>query len=541
MPPRWLSLFCLALTLFASAGCLRVDPTDDYVRTTALVRERVGAVDVFDPASEPLVEQRVTALLEGGLTVDEAVQVGLLANRSFQALFAEIGASRADVVQSRLLSNPSVNFSARYPDGGGRPSIMFSFGQELVDLWQIPVRRKVAENKLEQVVSDVARQGIDLVADIKTKCHRVLGLIQTEARVVENVALAQRSFGLADARFKAGEAGLLDLNLVKTNVLQAELELIAVRRDRRIAETALARVLGLARWKTPWTLSPTAPANSLSIVDDDALVLDAMQQRLDAQAAARGVAAAEGELKRQWLNIFPKVMIGLEAERMEQRSMPDRNIPASVARESIRAGALSAPEIMSQGERQQQKRQMIDTLIGPSLSITLPIYDQNQAQIAKADFAARKSRTEYEALLDQVAQEVQSAAAMVRAAVQLVDFYERQSLPQAAQTLDAASLSYEAGEQNVLALIEAQGAVIRLQREVIIARRDLAIALAELERAVGGRLTGEKRNLNQVEPADIPSTSSIVEPANSRPIPGSIGAPANGLSPDALIEQPPRP
>jgi len=541
MPPYRQILVTLALPLLASPGCLRVEPQADYARASALVRERIGEVEVFDPDSEPLVADRVTKLLDGGLTVDEAVQVGLLANRSFQALFAEIGASRADVVQSRLLSNPSVNFSARYPDGGGRPSIMFSFGQELVDLWQIPVRRKVAEDKLEQVVSDVARQGIDLVADIKTKCHRVLGLIQTEARVVENVALAQRSFGLADARFKAGEAGLLDLNLVKTNVLQAELELIAVRRDRRIAETELARVLGLARWKTPWTLSPAAPATSPSVVDDDALVLDAMQQRLDAQAAARGVAAAEGELKRQWLNIFPKVMIGVEAERMEQRSMPDRNIPASVARESIRAGALSAPEIMSQGERQQQKRQMIDTLIGPSLSITLPIYDQNQAQIAKADFAARKSRTEYEALLDQVAQEVQSAAAMVRAAVQLVDFYEHQSLPQAAQTLDAASLSYEAGEQNVLALIEAQSAVIRLQREVIIARRDLAIALAELERAVGGRLTGEKRNLNQAEPADIPSTSSIVEPANSRPIPGSIGAPANGLSPDALIEQPPRP
>ncbi len=527
-------LACSILSLFASAGCLRVDPASDYARTSTLLRDRVGEVDVFDPASEPMVAQRITTLLDGGLTVDEAVQVGLLANRSFQALFAEIGASRADVIQSRLLSNPSVSFSARYPDGGGRPSIMLSFGQELVDLWQIPVRRKVAEDKLEQVVFDVARQGIDLVADIKTKCHRVLGLIQTEARVMENVALAKRSYGLADARFKAGEAGLLDLNLVKTNVLQAELELIAVRRDRRIAETELARVLGLARWKTPWTLAPVELAKMSNVDTDDALVLHAMLQRFDAQAAARGVAAAEGELKRQWLNIFPKVMIGVEGERMEQRSMPDRNIPASIARESIRSGALSAPEIMSKGERDQQKRQMIDTLIGPSLSITLPIYDQNQAQIAKADFAAQKSRTEYEALLDQVAQEVQSAAAMVRAAVQMVQFYENQSLPQAALTLEAASLSYEAGEQNVLALIEAQGSVIRLQREVILARRDLAIALAELERAVGGKLPAAGAVANS-----SPQTPNA-EPPHGRSQSVSPN-PDVTVPPDALIQQPARP
>lgn len=522
------------MPLLASAGCLRVDPTEDYVRTADLVRERVGNVDVFDPTTEPMVEQRVTALLEGGLTVDEAVQVGLLANRTFQSLFAEIGASRADVVQSRLLSNPSLNFSARYPEGGGRPSIMLNFGQELVDLWQIPVRRKIAEDKLEQVVRDVARQGIELVADIKTKCHRVLALMQTEARVVENVALVQRSFGLAEARFRAGEAGLLDLNLVKTNVLQAELELIAVRRDRRIAETELARVLGLARWKTPWALTQSEHGGAANVPGDDDLLLEAMRQRFDAQAAARGVAAAEGELKRQWLNIFPKVMIGVEGERMERRSMPDRNIPAGIARESIRNGALSAPEIMSRGERHQQKRQMIDTLLGPSLSITLPIYDQNQAQIAKAEFMARKSRTDYEALLDQVAQEVQSAAAMVRTAVQLVDFYERQSLPQAAQTLDAASLSYEAGEQNVLALIEAQGSVIRLQREVILARRDLAIALAELERAVGGRLPAAG------SAATAGMTKTIVEPAHGRSNAIDQSA-APTISTEALIEQPARP
>ena len=525
MPAHRLARLCLGVTLLALPGCLRVEPAADYARTSALVRERIGEVDVFDPASEPMVEQRVTALLEGGLTVDEAVQVGLLANRTFQSLFAEIGASRADVVQSRLLTNPSLGFNAAFPEGGGRSELTLSFGQELVDLWQIPVRRRIAEQKLDQLVFDVARQGIDLVADIKSKCHRLLGLEQMETRVQENVALVKRSLNLADARFRAGEAGLLDLNMVKSNVLEAELELIGVRRDRRIAETDLARSLGLARWKSPWTLVPPSPLKAGDLPGDDGLVMLAMQQRFDAQAAARGIAAAEDELKRQWLNVFPSVMLGVEGQRKERRAMPGRDILADTARESIRAGALTAPDIMTRGERDQQRRQMIDALLGPTLTVRLPIYDQNQAQIAKADFTARKRRTEYEALLDQIAQEVQAAATTARAARDLVDFYDRQSLPQAAETLDAASRSYEAGEQNVLALINTQVSIIRLQREAIEARRDLAIALAELERTVGGRLP--------------PDTTTGETTIGSQPtsIPAASGASPVAISPEALIEQ----
>jgi len=525
---RWLVAGLLGL-----AGCLRVDPTADYARTRELIRDRVGDVEVFDPATEPMVAARVADLLADSLTLDEAVKVALLANRPLQARFADLGAARADVVQSRLLSNPSFSVLARFPEGGGRSSIMMGLGQELVDLWQIPVRRQIAGEKLDSVVFDIARQAIDLTAEVKTRCHRVQALKWTEARVHDNIALIERSYSLAEARFRAGETGLLDMNLVKSDLLEAQLELIAVRRDRRVADTELARVLGLARWPTPWTLADEPATIPTAVETDETLLLTAMQQRLDAQSAARNVAAAEGDLERQWLNIFPNVRMGVDGERMARRALPGRDIAADTARASIRSGQLTAPEIMSKGQRDQMRRQMIDTLLGPSLAITLPIYDQNQAQIAKAGYMVEQRRTEYEALLDQVAQEVQSTAAIVRAAKELVDFYERQSLPQADTTLDAASRSYEAGEGNVLALIEAQGLVIRLQREAIAARRDRAIALAELERAVGGRLPG---------PGDVAGPSpeaTSVEPANG----GSYKPdqdPNPSALPEALIEQPAR-
>ena len=115
-------------------------PTDDYAHASALIRQRVGAETVYDPQSDSLVEARVEELLKDGVSVDEAVQIALLNNKEFQSRFQEIGVSKADLVQSALLTNPTLSFSARFPEGGGRSNLSFGMAQELVDLWQIPVR-----------------------------------------------------------------------------------------------------------------------------------------------------------------------------------------------------------------------------------------------------------------------------------------------------------------------------------------------------------------------------------------------------------------
>ena len=49
--------------------------------------------------------------------VAEAIQVCLLNNPGLQAAFLDIGMARADVVQSGLLSNPSLTALVRFPTG----------------------------------------------------------------------------------------------------------------------------------------------------------------------------------------------------------------------------------------------------------------------------------------------------------------------------------------------------------------------------------------------------------------------------------------
>lgn len=375
------------------SGCASINPGPDYERTARIIAERTGVEDVYDPQTEAAIEGKVGELLDGGLTTDEAVRVALLNNKSFQAIFYDIGASRADVVQSGLLTNPSLSLSVRLPEGGGR-----------------------------------------------------------------------------------------------SNLFNVKVGLMSILRDRRVATADLAESLGLSRYEESWTLTGTLPEPLLLAADVTPLVVLAMAERLDARLAESSVRSAEDEIRRQYLSIFPSVEIGLDGERPERRALPGRKILADTVRGSAAAGTLTAPTIQSRAERRLERRQIIDSLLGPSLAVTLPIWDQNQAGIAKARIEATRRRKQYEELLDRVAAEVGEALTSARSAREIVAFYQERGLPEARENVEAARRAYQAGRQSILALIEAQKSLIVQRRNCLDVQRDYAVALVQLERSVGGRL-----------------------------------------------------
>lgn len=478
----------MLLMLGSLAGCVRIDPKPDYTRVGKVVGERSGFTEVYDPRGDEGVAGKVAELLRDGLTIDKAVRIALLSNPAFQAEFGALGASRADVVQSALFTNPSFSFGWQFSDAGGRSKLTAGLAQQIADLWQIPVRKKIAEAELERTLLGAARHGIELVAETRTRCYRLLALQRNEVMLQEGRALTERAVSLAQAQLAAGEVSQFDLNLARAALLDVDLELLALQRERRGAEIELARTLGLSRLPQAWTLADDLPAPQPDLPDDAELMAVALEQRLDARAALLAIGAAEDELTRQYLRVFPDLTLGLDFERPDQRALPGRKILADTVRSSIAAGKLTAPSIQSRGERRIEAAQIVDSLLGPSLTITLPLWDQNQAQIAKAGFALTQRRKELEDLLDSIAAEVQQAAATARNAQALVQVYEQQALPQAEENAAASLRLYENGEQSILIVLDSQGSLLRRRRSYVEARRDYAIALAALEQALAGRL-----------------------------------------------------
>jgi len=516
-----LRLVAPVTTLFLAAGCGTVRPEPDYQKTAGLIEARTGVDDVYDPAAEAAARERVAELLENGLTTDEAVRVALLNNRAFQSQFYSIGVSRADLVQSKLLTNPTLSLSARFPEGGGRSNLSFGFGQEIVDLWQIPVRKKVAQAELDRTIHQVVQTATELAAQVKNAYYQAVVARRTAEIRDENRKLVEHSLELAQHRFDAGEATILDVNLVKTNVLDVQTQHIAARRDERTSEIALARLLGSSTPASIGELTDPLPSPGEPIDDDAALVERAFDARLDIRAAAAELDKAEYEVKRQKRNVVPSVTLGVDGERPDRRAPrslkplpPDPPI-GSISRptasqalqdylvQQIKTQRSSAQslgqstrdlffqQLDEKRARDLEKRQAVDLLLGPSLQITVPIWDQNQAQIAKARFQLQQRQKDFEELLAAVAEDVLTSAEVLRSSQDLIRMATEQTLPLAEKNVETAQRVYEAGEESILALITAQTTLLAQRESQVAFLGDFAMAAAELERAMGGRVTDE--------------------------------------------------
>ncbi|MCC7292268.1 MAG: TolC family protein [Phycisphaerales bacterium] len=497
---RWLAGGSLMLL----GACAAIDPAGDYDRASGLVRERAGA-DIYDPRRDAEIDAKVEALLADGLTVEEAVRLALLNNRGFQSLVAEIGASRADLAQSALLSNPSLALGLQFPEGGGLSNVTVAFGQQLADLWQLPVRRRIAEAELERTILAVGQRAVELSAEVRVRCYEVLAGEQALAHARENAKLVQRTVELSEAQLRAGEVSAFDVNLARTGALQVEEELIAARTQLEQARTNLAEALGLSLRSEEVRLVDALPDGSTPLATEADLLARAMDERFDLRVAYFDVQRAEAALVLECRRFMPDVQLGLAFERGERRPLPGRKILADTARSSIAAGTLTAPTIQSRGERALEKSQIIDAKLGPTLALTLPIFDQNQAQVAKAGVAVLQARKGYEAKVDAVAADVQRGASAARGAAEMLEFQRSRGLPQSQAAVEGAQSRYQAGEASVLVLIEAQDELVKRRRSFASALRDYGVALAKLEGAVGGRV---------LPTASVETESSAESPVN---------------------------
>jgi outer membrane protein, heavy metal efflux system len=480
--------FCWGLGVVAIGGCARVEPAQDYGRARDLIRQQTGNEAVYDPGDESVVQAKVEELLQGGLTVDKAVSLALLNSPAFQSLFLDIGASRADLVQSSLFINPTLSFGGLLPEGGGRSRLVASGAQQIVDLWQIPVRKRIAQAQLEQTVLLIAFRATTFTAEVKSQYYQVLAMRQAESITKEHVTLVEESVDLVQRRFNAGEASFFDVNLAKANVVDARLELVDLARQRQVAEAGLLHMMGLSRRLLQCVYADSLSAPAPLGTDYATLLFLADSQRLDAQVVSWKVNAAEDEVVREYLRIFPDIAMGFDFERIESRALPGRTILADTARDSVAAGTFTAPAIQSRGQRNLERGQIIDSVLGPSITATLPIMDQNQAQIAKARVRALQARKDQGELLDQIAQQVRQSLAVAQSSAELVRMYEVEGLPQARDNVEGSRSVFQAGEQSVLILIEAQEILIRREIAHVNALRDLAAAMAQLESAIGGPL-----------------------------------------------------
>lgn len=428
----------------AIGGCATVDPKPDYGRAVALIAKATGSAHVYRPENDAMVDARVDALLEDGLTARESVEVALLNNPSLQASFLRIGMARADVLQSRLLSNPSLGISTRFPSGGGLTAIEAGIAQNIVDLWQVPRRHKIARRELSRVILTLAHDAALLATEAKAAYFRAIAAQRLLAIARQDRQAAGRLLQLTETLRDTGAVSGVDVDLSRSEMQSVELLVRVAGQNALEARSKLLRTLGLPLAQFDIQLVDELPHAQPPDVSLECLLQIATENRLDLAAARDLLQALAAKLDLQEASLFRVVELGVEYER-----------------EAREGGSV----------------------FGPTLGIELPIFDQNQARIAKAGYAQAEAVKRLRSMVVDVAHDVRLAYERARATWDTAHFYESEFLPLKESSLDLAREAYRAGKIPLVSVLQAQRALRDAHAGRVGILLDSALARIELERA----------------------------------------------------------
>jgi cobalt-zinc-cadmium efflux system outer membrane protein len=435
--------------LIVVTGCATFDQRAGFSDVSAMVEARSGQRLVWHLGTEldAQVGQEVHALLQDTLTVDRAVQVALLNNRELQALYADLGVAQADLVQAGLLKNPVFDAAALFPVGGGPTQLDLKVALYFLDIFYIPLRKRVAAARFEETKLQVAGAVLDFAATVQAGFYRHqadeqrLELLQT---IVQALTIA---FEVAQRLHVAGN--ITDLALAQERILleEAKLQLRTAEGVAHQSREALNTAMGLWGSQTAWRIARRLP-DLLEQPPFTDLERRALEQSLDVARARQRLIVAGAQLgSTRATALVPETSLGPAAEREE--------------------GAWQ---------------------VGAAVDFPLPLFDQGQARRSSARAELRRTEQEYYALGVRIRATVRAVRERLQGAQDRALYYRDIVLPLLERIVNEAQLHYNAMQLGVFDLLRARERQIQAAIAYIETLRDYWLARTDLGQILSGRL-----------------------------------------------------
>lgn len=402
-----------------------------------------------------------------GRVVDDLLRLALERNAELLAVRQDIAAARGFLTQSRLRPNPGLDVSV----SDGRP--LGSPGEHGFDIGYAHTF-ELGGKRAKRI--DVALVGVEIAellvadrerllrADIKTRFAEALAAARTVATLGEIYELSDRSLQVAKQRVSEGEGAPLEQSL-----LQVEVGRISA--DRLMANAAATRAFGTLK-----LASGIAPDEILALSGElvaegvasslDAAVERALAQRPDLKAARAEEARADAEHRLARAERVPDV-IGLVRYGQTSARFDQLGFTPSGTLTPIRD---------------------TDHTLTAGVSIPLPFANRNQGAIETAQARRQAAALRREFIEQSIRSEVHTAFALYDGARQATEVFDKQVMQQIQQTMTTIRTSYELGESQLLDLVQEQRRLVDTQKAFTEVLKELYIARAALEAAVGGEV-----------------------------------------------------
>jgi outer membrane protein, heavy metal efflux system len=369
------TMVLVAISGLALLGCATVDPQPQWQKVETIAKERTEGRVLWQrtEADAETIRNQVNGLLAKGLSRQDAVRVALMNNKRLQASFERVGIAQSDLVQAGLLSNPTLDVFLAFPlSNTDTTGGLLGF---LSDLWTIPARKKVAAARAEVEVQQVGVMVIATASEAAMAYDDVL--FRQAALDLEHEFLKVQSDTAARMKIRCGHglANNFELDHARAMVLEQKVRADAAEKELINARTRLNTALSLTSDQAQYRLNDKLDKPPENKWNTDSAVSFALKNRLDLQRERIMVEQAEHEVEYERTRIFRSVGVGPAWE-----------------------GSLTEGS---------------DNSIGPIFSLELPVFDQNQAQIAKAEYRLRQMQKGLETAEMQARKEVTDTVAEI--------------------------------------------------------------------------------------------------------------------------------
>jgi cobalt-zinc-cadmium efflux system outer membrane protein len=445
------------LVLLALSACATVPEESGFGEAAALVHERGGHEIRWNRGArqDEEVAARVRELLAGELDAEGAVQIALLRNRHLQALYEDLGIAQADLVEAGLLRNPVFHFEGRFPEGGGRMALDLGIEEDFLSILFLPLRKRIAAASFEATKLLVAEHVLAFAADVRRAFCRLQGAEQLAELRHTVLAATEASSDLARRLHEAGN--IRDLDLANETALHEEskLALAGAQLERTEARERLNALLGLWGTETEWRMAsrlPELPSEEESVEGIESRAVDASlvlaQRRIEIAREAERLGFTRGT------RLTPDPALGIAAERESESGL---------------------------------------WTVGPAVALSLPLFDQGQAAVARARAVLTSLQESYAAEAIELRSDVRSSASRVLARRGRADFLRRVVLPLRSRIVKETQLEYNAMQEGAFQLLLAKREEIAAGAEYVEELREYWIAKAELGRILAGAWQSEQQ------------------------------------------------
>jgi outer membrane protein, heavy metal efflux system len=416
------------VTLLLTA-CQTVQKVGD---PTQLVQQIVEK-DQAQQKRTPDTESTDTAYLSEQAAVISALEQ----NPAFKAQLNDLHLANADIDQANQLPNPSLFYSF----GAANKPYRYAIEFPIEALWLRPIRARQSQHQAEATQYQLMQAGFNLIRDTRVAYAQAVIAKEKQTRLQEAMQLTQEIAGLVQTREKLGDISTQEVLLAENETLLFERDVQLANIDAQLAQTQLMHLIGQAEAQKNFAVSDSLiPA--CSAVDIAQLKSTTLTSRSDIVAAEAAVAAAQEKRKLtglNWINV------------------------------SVAADATSG--------------QTNGHTLAPAIRGTLPVLNQNQAQISRADAELAKAQQELEAAKLKASLELHSAHLKYQRDCTEWQQLHTQLQPNVQETIHAAKSAYEQGDISYLNVLESSKRYIALQLRETQLKADLISSWSELLRS----------------------------------------------------------